>query len=740
MRQILFATMTCLAASAVSAAPVIVTNTQSGFIKEWCVLGPFPGTTLPTAESNGATRSGFNTDYLTSIGGEAKAVLSPAQKVDGLTCRRIKANAAGTVDLAAAYGDKANSTAYAFVQIDSPTDQKLMCFFGSDDWAKVWLNGELITDKWQGEGRPLNPKEELLTLKLKQGLNNLLVKVDQSTGPWALSMRKVTQKDIDKMDKEAVKLQRLRAVMGMQLSLDRAVFDKTGFPGVNWEKPELLELLYGKINTKPARWFNSQLEEVTKPTVTGRYMVYLEAELPDGSLLRRSSTAVCVDPSWHPWMGPEPYQVQAPPIKGIILPDGAWSGYQTEINKTLGQHTAEEIFFKPFGAVMLAGLMEAKPSASGAIGQLDWFTTMDQDKQLALKLKILGAEGKYPGMKPPAELAVPAPELVSSTPQEARMDPACIEQIRKAGQQWWDATKIPFTVVAARDNKVFYAEPFGTDASGKPLDMDAKLPLASLTKMHAGLLLGEFIEQGLISLDDPIGKYLPDFPTTGDKCITVRMAVNHTTGLEGHGEWGGMNNPWLDNSIRNGLSQLKPGRVAIYNGMGFDLAGKIMEIVGQKSIFRLFHEYLFGPMGHQNVSIEDLGYGINCSSMELARVGQMVMNKGSYGHMRFMSPETLQKLMPIHVKQIEPKLDTDWVYGVGFTYMPDIPDNAKTDAKGNKLPILSDQTIAHGAATGAILRIDPVNNLIISVCRPEPGPDYEKYKNALIQAIADGMK
>lgn len=740
MRNMLLGAVACLAAAAASAAPSITTSSQPGAVKEWVVVGPFAGSTLSKPEANGATRSGFNTDYLSSIGGEAKAKLVPGQKIGETTCRRVKASSDGIVDLAKLFGELTNSTAYAFVQIDSPQAKELICFFGSDDWAKVWLNGELVLEAWKGEGRPLNPQEDRLTLKLKPGLNNLLVKVDQSSGPWALSLRKVSQKQIDQLAKEAQKAQALKSVMGMQLTCEPSVFDKTGFPYVNWEKPELLQSVYGKIETRPVRWFNTRMEEVTKPTESGRYMAYLEAKLPDGSLLRRSCTAVCVDPGWHPWMGSESYRVQAPQLNNLKLPEGVWSRYQATINAAFGQQVAEDFFFKQFGGILLAGLMEAQPGTD-PVGQLDWPVTMHQDKQLAMKLKILGQAGKYAELKKPAELTVPAPVLEMGTPESARMAPECVPAIRAACQQWWDATKIPFTVVVARDNKVFYSEPFGTDPKGKPLDMDAKLGLASLTKMHAGLLLGMFLDQGLLSLDDPIGKYLPDFPTEGDKRITLRMCTNHTTGLEGHGDWGGMNNPWLDNSIRNGLSNLKPGKVAIYNGMGFDLAGKLMEVVGQKSIFRLFHEYLFEPMGHQNVTIEDLGYGINCSSMELARIGQMVMNKGSYGHLKFMSPETMAKLMPIKVKDIEPELnDPNWVYGVGFTYMLDVPENAKTDEKGNKLPILSKQTIAHGAATGAILRVDPVNNLVVSVCRPEPGPDYEKHKNAVLQAIADGMK
>jgi len=56
-----------------------------------------------------------------------------------------------------------------------------------------------------------------------------------------------------------------------------------------------------------------------------------------------------------------------------------------------------------------------------------------------------------------------------------------------------------------------------------------------------------------------------------------------------------VNNPWLDNVIADGYEYLKPGKVYNYNGMDYDLTGKVMEVISGKSAFRLMRENLFNP-------------------------------------------------------------------------------------------------------------------------------------------------
>ena len=52
---------------------------------------------------------------------------------------------------------------------------------------------------------------------------------------------------------------------------------------------------------------------------------------------------------------------------------------------------------------------------------------------------------------------------------------------------------------------------------------------------------------------------------------------------------------------------------------------------------------------------------------------------------------------------------------------------------------LSDQTFGHGAASAATLRIDPVNDLVIVMCRNQAGKNFDQYHPRFIRAIVEGI-
>jgi len=105
-----------------------------------------------------------------------------------------------------------------------------------------------------------------------------------------------------------------------------------------------------------------------------------------------------------------------------------------------------------------------------------------------------------------------------------------------------------------------------------------------------------------------------------------------------------------------------------YNGMGYDLAGKVMELVSGKSIFRLMRENLFDPLGMTHTTLEeDLGFSCFSTAANMATLGQLLLNRGSYGDLVFFSPRTFERLMPQPLSRFYPAIDKEW--GIGLTWM-----------------------------------------------------------------------
>ena len=162
-----------------------------------------------------------------------------------------------------------------------------------------------------------------------------------------------------------------------------------------------------------------------------------------------------------------------------------------------------------------------------------------------------------------------------------------------------------------------------------------------------------------------------------------------------------------------------------------------MEIVSGKSIFRLFRESLFDPLGMNNTyNEEDLAYGTQSTAYDLALVGQMVLNQGSYGNIDFFSAETFDQLLPKPLNQWYPMIEQDW--GIGLTWMQTYRSEEHADHPQGSV-ILSPNIIGHGSATSSVLQVDLDNEIVITQSRRNGGKDFNKYFEKLLLILEDHL-
>jgi CubicO group peptidase (beta-lactamase class C family) len=129
----------------------------------------------------------------------------------------------------------------------------------------------------------------------------------------------------------------------------------------------------------------------------------------------------------------------------------------------------------------------------------------------------------------------------------------------------------------------------------------------SVAKQFTAAAIALLAQDGKLSIDDPVRKYVPELPDFGTP-ILIRHFLNHTSGLRS--QW-----PMLTLAGRPpGLAvhtvpeilelvshykelNFKPGDEYLYNNTGFTLLGVIVERVSGKSLNRFTQERLFGPLG-----------------------------------------------------------------------------------------------------------------------------------------------
>ena len=152
------------------------------YLTSWQLSGPHQaGPALETAGEQ-FHLSGFDA---APLGDEA--ALQPAAGAQGWLAYTAPRTSGAIVDLDEALSKSSNVFAYAYTVINVSTPQAALLALGTNDGARVWLNGEQLYDYPQPRG--LSPDRDLLPVQLREGANHLLLKVEERGGEWGFTCR-----------------------------------------------------------------------------------------------------------------------------------------------------------------------------------------------------------------------------------------------------------------------------------------------------------------------------------------------------------------------------------------------------------------------------------------------------------------------------------------------------------------------------------------------------------------------
>jgi CubicO group peptidase (beta-lactamase class C family) len=480
------------------------------------------------------------------------------------------------------------------------------------------------------------------------------------------------------------------------------------------------------------RWFNARLEEVAVPSEPGRWGAWIEGTAPNGTPLRRSLTFYSPPKNSFIFFAPD--------IKLSLrhIPESAaveiWREHEAELSRISTDLLRRTFADSQVSAVVMAGLAESKPLGRPArfVESVD---VLNEDYHLTLKLKLQGLKDQVRPLKPPRRRTPPAAILHEGSIREAGMLPDAKAKIDAVCRAWAADTDEPFVTLVARRGVVITHEAFGKDHADKPIDTEYRCWVGSITKTVTAMLYSQFLDQGLIDLDDSVVSVFPDYPKNSPHVPTFRQCFNHTSGLSGHGNFGGVRNPQLENIILNGIDVNEPGVRYAYSGMGYELAAKAMEIVAGKSALRLYDEHLFRPLNFGDVPIGNASSDGQFTAMELGILAQWVANRGSYGKREFISPRTFARLLPepLRVTQRTGVKDE----GIGLHWVRHLKPGSRRNSTRPEDQLFSPRTVGHGSFSGCIFVIDLEHDLVIAQARRQGGPRRGEWSARFFQTIAE---
>ncbi len=190
--------------------------------------------------------------------------------------------------------------------------------------------------------------------------------------------------------------------------------------------------------------------------------------------------------------------------------------------------------------------------------------------------------------------------------------PAEVSQIDQLVTSTLADTGVPAAEVAiVRDGKLVFNKAYGKANEGLAARPDQPYQIASNSKQFTAMALLLLRDEGKLSLDDHVAKFIPGI-TEGDK-ITIRELLSHESGLEDF--WPqdysfiDMEKPTTPQHIVDKWAKkpldFQPGTRWQYSNTGYVVAGMIAEKVSGQPLLTYLHRKIFDPLGMASVRDQD---------------------------------------------------------------------------------------------------------------------------------------
>ena len=228
-------------------------------------------------------------------------------------------------------------------------------------------------------------------------------------------------------------------------------------------------------------------------------------------------------------------------------------------------------------------------------------------------------------------------------------------------------------------DEVLWSAGFGVaDPDGREMTAQTPFLLASVSKSITAVALMRLVEAGMVGLDDPVTKYLPELAPTGDH-LTVESLMVQRTGAStfaGHASFVGESASSLEANVSRLAPELQRGAGFEYSNANYDALALVVARASGKPFEDYLQHEVFGPLGMARASTEPtraeqdglatgyyhwLGagyrphtaprpagmvgsYGMFAGADDMAQIVKLHLNQGTVDGRRVLSPDSVAVL------------------------------------------------------------------------------------------------
>jgi CubicO group peptidase (beta-lactamase class C family) len=202
-------------------------------------------------------------------------------------------------------------------------------------------------------------------------------------------------------------------------------------------------------------------------------------------------------------------------------------------------------------------------------------------------------------------------------PHPTMDDSAIVKDLERTIQKLVNLDLFSGSILVAYNGQPFFRQAYGNAslAFKIPNQSDTKFNVGSLYKIFTAVAICQLVERGLMSFNDPIIKYLPDFPHEISSRVTIHHLLTHTAGLGNY--W---NEQFEAKRItlrkvqdfiplfRNDTLLFEPGTRWQYSNNGFILLGAVIEAVTNQDYYDYVRENIFQSCGMINTDAYEMDF------------------------------------------------------------------------------------------------------------------------------------
>lgn len=202
---------------------------------------------------------------------------------------------------------------------------------------------------------------------------------------------------------------------------------------------------------------------------------------------------------------------------------------------------------------------------------------------------------------------IPPPPDLAEFPMAPRSDTELASELRAWLEKETAADLFAGAALVAHNGKVIFSGAYGLANRAKraPNTLDTQFRMGSMNKMFTATGVLQLVQSGKVRLNDPLGKYITDYPNPDLAAkVTIHQLLTHTGGT---GDFFGPEfdahrlelkslNDYVNLFGKRGLD-FEPGSSYAYSNYGMLLAGVVIERVSGQSYYDYVAEHIYKPAG-----------------------------------------------------------------------------------------------------------------------------------------------